>query len=56
MLTEGVSETKTNAGETTVTEEAYPLEGAKFEILAVNGKSVKGEKLTVNPGETAKVA
>ncbi len=54
VLTEGVSETKTNAGETTVTEEAYALEG-EFEILSVEGGKRSGNKVTVKAGESAKV-
>jgi len=54
VFTEGVSETKTNAGKTTVTEEAYPLE-AGLEILEVEGGSLSGKKLTVKAGETATV-
>ena len=55
VMTEGVSETKTNAGKTTVTEEAYLLEGAKFEVLSATGGQLKNNKLTVGAGETAKV-
>ena len=55
VMTEGVSETKTNAGETTVTEEAYLLDGAKFEIVSVNGESHKGNKVSVKGGETVNV-
>jgi|GEM_PF-313249 len=56
VLTEGVSETKTNAGKTTVTEEAYVLEGAKLEIVSVDGGSVSGDKITVAAGSQAKVS
>ena len=55
VITEGVSDTKTNAGKTTVTEEAYVLEGAKVEIVAVEGGSARGHKITVAGGEDAKV-
>ncbi len=52
VLTEGVSETKTNAGETTVTEEAYALSGG-IKILSVEGGSVSGNTVTVSAnGET----
>ncbi|MBR5570214.1 MAG: leucine-rich repeat protein [Oscillospiraceae bacterium] len=54
VLTEGVSETKTAAGKTTVTEEAYSLE-AKMEILSVEGGSQSGKKVTVGAGKTAVV-
>ena len=55
VLTEGVSETKTSHGETTVTEEAYELTGATMEIGAVEGGALTGKRLTVAAGETAKV-
>ena len=55
VMTEGVSDTKTSAGETTVTEEAYILDGATFTVDEVSGGTVKGEKLTVEAGESAKV-
>ena len=54
VLTEGVSDTKTNAGETTVTEEAYQLE-AGIEIVSTDGGKLSGKKLTVAAGESAKV-
>ncbi|MBQ7088388.1 MAG: leucine-rich repeat protein [Clostridia bacterium] len=56
VLTEGVSENKTNAGKTTVTEEAYVLEGAALEILSVDGGSVSGNTITVGAGRQAKVS
>ena len=55
VMTEGVSETKTNAGQTTVTEEAYQLDGAKFEIVSVNGKDHKSSKISVKGGESVDV-
>ncbi len=55
VMTEGVSETKTNSGKTTVTEEAYILEDAKFELVSVEGGKKSGKKVTVNAGEQAKV-
>ena len=54
VLTEGVSDTKTNAGETTVTEEAYALGGA-IEVVSVSGGSVNGKNVTVEGGKDAKV-
>ncbi len=54
VMTEGVSETLTNAGETTVTEAGYILEGAKVEFQVENG-SLKKDKLTVEAGKEAKV-
>lgn len=55
VMTEGVSETKTSGGLTTVTEEAYILKGATFNIDEVTGGSLKGQKLTVEAGESANV-
>ncbi len=55
VLTEGVSETKTAAGKTTVTEEAYLLDGATFEVVSVKDGSAKGKLVTVEAGKTAYV-
>lgn len=55
VMTEGVSETKTSAGETTVTEEAYILEGAQVKIDSVDGNAHSGNKITVGAGQTVKV-
>ena len=55
IFTEGVSDTKTNAGETTVTEEAYVLENAKFEVVSVENGKISGNKVTVKAGESADV-
>ena len=57
VLTEGVSETKTNAGETTVTEEAYVLDGASVSVSAdeSEGGSLKKNKLTVKSGSSMDV-
>ena len=55
VLTEGVSETKTNAGQTTVTEEAVELTGASVEIASVEGGSLKNTELTVAGGEEANI-
>ena len=55
IFTEGVSETKTNAGKTTVTEEAFALEGAVMEVTGVEGGTINGTKLSVNAGSEAKV-
>ena len=54
VLTEGVSETKTAHGLTTVTEEAYALAG-EMEVVGVEGGKVRGNTLTVKSGESAKV-
>ncbi len=45
VMTEGVSDTKTSHGDTTVTEEAYILEGAVVEFST-------GDKITVPAGST----
>lgn len=57
VLTEGVSETKTNAGETTITEESYALEGAKLEIISVKGGKLRknNNKVVVKAGKVADV-
>lgn len=55
VMTEGVSETKTNAGETTVTEEAYLLDGATFEVVSVEGGTLSKNKVKVKAGESADV-
>ena len=55
VMTEGVSDTKTNAGKTTVTEEAYILEGASVEITSVEGGTLKGKSLKVDGGSEADV-
>ena len=55
VLTEGVSDIKTAQGETTVTEEAYQLSGAKVEIIAVTGGTQDGTTITVDGNKTANV-
>ena len=55
VMTEGVSDTKTNSGKTTITEEAVLLEGAVLEVIDTEGGTVKGNKLTVKAGECADV-
>ena len=56
VMTEGVSDTKTNAGKTTVTEEAYILDGATVEILTINGEEAKSaNKISVDAGSTTDV-
>ncbi len=56
VLTEGVSDTKTAQGETTVTETAYELKGAKVEILSVTDGSQNGSSISVEAGKTANVS
>lgn len=55
VMTEGVSDTKTNAGETTVTEEAYLLKGAKVEITSCKNGTVKGKNITIDAGKSADI-
>ena len=55
VMTEGVSDTKTNAGKTTITEEAVLLSGAVTEVVSVEGGTLKGNKLTVDAGACADV-
>ncbi len=55
VMTEGVSDTKTAAGETTVTEESYLLDGAEFEIVSVEGGKKSGNKVRIAKGKEAKV-
>ena len=55
VMTEGVSETKTNAGETTVTEEAYILDGAKIEV-SVNNGTLKNMNVTVPANSSVDVS
>lgn len=54
VLTEGVSDTKTGSGKTTVTEEAYILEGASVTVANGSG-TLKDGKLTVPAGGSADV-
>ena len=53
VMTEGVSDTKTSHGDTTVTEEAYILSGASLKIKSHTGCTVNGMSITVAPGDTA---
>ena len=55
VLTEGVSETLTNAGLTTVTEQGYLLSGAVMTVDSVNGGAIDGMNLTVDAGKKATV-
>lgn len=55
VLTEGVSETKTHAGETTVTETAYSLDGAVIEVVDVVGGTKVGSSVTVGAGDVADI-
>ncbi len=53
-MTEGVSETKTSHGETTVTTEGYMLNGTTVEFT-VSGGTKDGDTITVEAGKTAEV-
>ncbi len=55
VMTEGVSDTKTAHGDTTVTEEAQLLGGAKVEIKSVENGVLKGNNVTVNANSSAKI-
>ncbi len=57
VMTEGVSETKTAAGKTTVTEEAYILDGATITLTSKDdqGGHIKGKEVTVYAGESLEV-
>ena len=55
VFTEGVSETKTSFGETTVSEESYLLDGAKVEVVSVEGGRLSGNKVRVKKGKEATV-
>ncbi|MBP3396603.1 MAG: leucine-rich repeat protein [Clostridia bacterium] len=52
VMTEGVSDTKTHQGETTVTEEGYILDGA---VVKIESGSADGKTVTVAAGATADV-
>ncbi|MBQ8322216.1 MAG: leucine-rich repeat protein [Clostridia bacterium] len=55
VMTEGVSDTKTSKGDTTVTETAYILGGAMVDVVSCEGGALSGKKITVNAGTSAKV-
>ncbi len=55
VLTEGVSDTKTSHGETTVTETAYSLDGASITVTSVQNGVQDGSKVTVAEGTTATI-
>ena len=54
IMTEGVSDTLTNAGMTTVTEQGYLL-SSQLEIVSVTGGNLNNTNLTVEAGKTATV-
>ena len=55
VMTEGVSNTLTSDGKTTVTEEGYALSGASVVISKVSGGTQNGTQITVAAGATADV-
>lgn len=55
VMTEGVSETKTNQGETTVTEDGYILDGAKVTINSVSNGTLNGNRVSIGAGQTASI-
>ena len=55
VMTEGVSDNKTNQGLTTVDEQGYILGGAKVEITSISGAEQNGMNITVGAGATANV-
>ena len=55
VMTEGVSETKTNQGETTVTEQGYILGGAAVSVTSVKGGTQSGNTVTVSGGSVAEI-
>ncbi|MBE6618622.1 MAG: hypothetical protein E7626_02410 [Ruminococcaceae bacterium] len=55
VMTEGVSETKTSHGETTVTEQGYILGGASVVVSSVSNGTLNGSNVTVGAGQRADV-
>ena len=55
VMTEGVSETYTSHGDTTVTQDGYLLNGATTSVTAVTGGTKSGNAVTVGAKQTAKV-
>lgn len=55
VMTEGVGETYTSHGDTTVTQDGRMLDGRKLEITAINGGTQNGMSVSVNAGSTARV-
>ena len=53
VMTEGVSETKTKQGLTTVDEKGYILGGASVQITSISGATNNGMNITVGAGQTA---
>ncbi len=55
VMTEGVSDTKTTDGKTTVTEQGYILSGATVKIEVLSGGSLSGNTVTVDGGKVAEL-
>ncbi len=55
VQTEGVSETKTHQGDTTVTEEGYTLSGASVRIVGIKGGTNNGMNVTVGANSSAEI-
>ncbi len=55
VMTEGVSETLTTEGKTTVNEQGYILDGASVSITALENGTKSGNRVTVEAGKTADV-
>ena len=55
VMTEGVSDTKTNDGKTTVTEQGYILSGATTAVTSLVNGTQNGNRITVAAGQTADV-
>ncbi len=55
VMTEGVSDTKTNDGKTTVTQQGYILDGAVVSVKCLSGGAISGNTVTVEGGKTAEL-
>ncbi len=55
VMTEGVSDTKTNDGKTTVNQQGYVLDGATVTVKCLSGGTLAGNNVTVAAGKTAKM-
>ncbi len=55
VMTEGVSDTKTTDGKTTVTEQGYILDGAAVTVKGVQGGTLNGTTVSVNGGQIAEI-
>lgn len=55
VMSEGVSDTKTTDGKTTVTEQGYTLSGAKVEVKLISGGTLSDKTVTVAGGATAEL-